>query len=111
MDGRVNKSAPLPILEPASMSAPARSPLVVFNPTAGRRKARRLAAALALLRARGLLPALATTAARGDAEALARRVSGSRTVIVAGGDGTINEAVNGLMAGRGGRLAVIPLGT
>ncbi len=93
------------------MSASARAPLVVFNPTAGRRKARRLAKALALLRARGLLPALATTAAPGDAEALARRAAGSRIVIVAGGDGTINEAVNGLNAARGGGLAVIPLGT
>jgi diacylglycerol kinase (ATP) len=111
MDGQVNTSAPRPVPKPASTPAPACSPLVVFNPTAGGRKARRLASAMKLLRTRGAVPALATTTARGDAEALARRTLAGRTIIVAGGDGTINEAVNGLIAAGGGRLAVIPLGT
>ena len=93
------------------MPAPDCSPLVIFNPTAGGRMVRRRAGAMKLRGARGVFPALATTAARGDAEALARRALGGCTVIVAGGDGTINEAVNGLNAAGGGRLAVIPLGT
>ena len=32
-------------------------------------------------------------------------------MVVAGGDGTANEAANGLLAAGGGRLALIPLGT
>ena len=105
------------LTEPARSraAAPARgallAPLVVFNPAAGQRKARRLARALALLSRGGSPPELARTMARGDAEALARRAPLGRTVIVAGGDGTVNEAVNGRLASGGGRLAVIPLGT
>jgi diacylglycerol kinase (ATP) len=85
--------------------------VVIFNPTAGRRKARRLARALKLF-ARGKPDlVIERTAARGDAEALARRAPAGATVIVAGGDGTANEAVNGRLVAGGGRLAVIPLGT
>src|SRR5262250_1996506 len=105
MDVHVNTSTSRPAPKPASIPAAARSPLLVFNPTAGARKARRLASAMKLLRACGVVPTLATTAARGDAEALARRALAGRAVIVAGGDGTINEAVNGLNAAGGGRLA------
>jgi diacylglycerol kinase (ATP) len=84
---------------------------VVFNPTAGRRKTKRLAAALALLRRAGEAVDLERTAARGDAERLARDAPVGQTVIIAGGDGTANEAANGRLAAGGGRLALIPLGT
>jgi len=57
------------------------------------------------------------TSGPGDAARLARdaATAGARTLIIAGGDGTLHEAVNGL-AGRGGtepapRLALVPLGT
>ena len=49
--------------------------------------------------------------ARGDAEAFARDAPRGSTLVVAGGDGTINEVVNGLLAAGGGRLALMPLGT
>jgi YegS/Rv2252/BmrU family lipid kinase len=84
---------------------------VVFNPTAGRRKAKRLAAALALLRGAGEAVDLERTAARGDAERLAYDAPREQTLIIAGGDGTANEAANGRLAAGGGRLALIPLGT
>jgi diacylglycerol kinase (ATP) len=84
---------------------------VVFNPTAGRRKAKRLAAALALLRGAGEGIDLERTGARGDAERLARNAPRGQTLIIAGGDGTANEAANGRLAAGGGRLALIPLGT
>ena len=89
----------------------AASVLVIFNPAAGRRRARRIAAALHGLRAAGIGFLLRRTEGRGDAEHLARAAGPEATVVVAGGDGTANEATNGLLAGGGGRLALIPLGT
>lgn len=95
--------------------------LVVFNPTAGRRRQGRLAATLRHLASAGCDLALRETAARGDAERFAREAAAltngaaADLFVVAGGDGTINEAVNGLIAGRNGvplpLLAVVPLGT
>ena len=92
-------------------ASPGASVVVIFNPTAGRRRGRRLAAALARLGREGVLFALRRTLRRGDAERLAQEAEQGATVVVAGGDGTANEAANGLLAAGGGRLAVIPLGT
>jgi diacylglycerol kinase family enzyme len=52
------------------------------------------------------------TTAPGEATEFAARAArnGTSDVIVAGGDGTINEAVQGL-AGSNARLAIIPRGT
>src|SRR6201987_5375857 len=85
--------------------------IVIFNPTAGQRKVRRLARALKLFPRDRPDLVIERTTARGDAEALARSAPSEATVIVAGGDGTANEAANGRLAAGGGRLAVIPLGT
>ncbi len=86
--------------------------LVIHNPTAGRRRLRRLRAILLHLAKAGCEATVRPTAARGDAETLARQAAaeGWDVVAVAGGDGTINEAVNGLYGSRV-PLAVIPLGT
>jgi diacylglycerol kinase (ATP) len=91
-------------------SGASRPLVVIFNPTAGRRRTRRLAAALRLLEGRAEI-GLKRTVARGDAEVLARGASGLFTIVVAGGDGTANEAINGLISAGGGRMAVLPLGT
>jgi YegS/Rv2252/BmrU family lipid kinase len=90
----------------------ARSALVIFNPTAGRRRRQRLRRALARLTALGVTVTVRETTAAGDARAFARDAAGVDIVVVAGGDGTINEAANGL-AGRAGApaLAIVPLGT
>ena len=91
--------------------------LIIYNPTAGRRRRRRLDAALAVLRARGIAVELAETAGPGDSETLARDADDALSMVaVAGGDGTINGAINGLMArGAAGRpvppFGVLPLGT
>lgn len=100
----------------AAASAAARDAVVIFNPTAGARRERRLAAVLARLEAAGMSCRVAGTAARGDAERLAREAGDDDTppglVIAAGGDGTINEVVNGLMASASPPpLAILPLGT
>jgi YegS/Rv2252/BmrU family lipid kinase len=86
--------------------------LVIYNPTAGGRRRRRLEAVLRHLAEAGLVVTVRPTTARGDAEAFARRAAaeGWDVVAVAGGDGTINEAINGLY-GQPVPLAVIPLGT
>ncbi len=90
----------------------ARRLLVIYNPTAGGRKRRRFAAWLSHLAALGAEVTLAETEAPRHAEALARAADPGRVdaVAVAGGDGTINEAVNGLAASRL-PLALLPLGT
>ena len=91
--------------------------LLVFNPTAGRRRGR-LDAILRNLRARGWEVALQETTGPADATRIAREEAGHYDVLaVAGGDGTLNEAANGL-ATRGSAvmdaapvLAVLPFGT
>ncbi len=83
--------------------------LVVYNPIAGRRRRRFLSRVLEALERRGLSVRLEPTKKRGDAEDLARNADADR-IVVAGGDGTINEALNGLPE-NGPPLAVIPLGT
>ncbi|WP_307833614.1 diacylglycerol/lipid kinase family protein [Azospirillum brasilense] len=99
-------------------AAPRRRLLVIHNPVAGARRARRLGAVLELLEQRhGAAVTLRATGGRGDAEAMARAVAPGAfdAVIAAGGDGTINEVVNGLGARRGGGpaipLGIVPLGT
>lgn len=86
--------------------------LVIYNPTAGRRGRRVLDTVLAALARHGARVTLQPTARRGDAERMARDASPRDfdRVIVAGGDGTINEAINGLADPRL-PVAVIPLGT
>lgn len=86
--------------------------LIIRNPTAGQRRARDYAKALALFREAGCAVTVAETAARGDAMRFAREADEAAfdAVVAVGGDGTINETVNGL-AGRKLPLGVIPLGT
>lgn len=93
-------------------SLPRRRVLVIYNPTAGIASARRLRQVLRFLSMMGAVVTVRRTAGRGDAEAFASEASEALfdVLAVAGGDGTINEVVNGL-AGRALPLAVIPLGT
>ena len=85
--------------------------LIVHNPTAGGSRAR-AGATIVRLRRLGCHLEVRSTARRGDAEAFARAAvdQGFDRVVVAGGDGTINEAIQGL-AGTGLPLALLPLGT
>src|SRR5581483_4831923 len=87
---------------------------VIFNPTAKGDKARRF------LRHLDDLPgecARKQTASRGDARRLAAEAvrEGFDVVVAAGGDGTMNEVLNGIGDVPDGferaRLAILPLGT
>ena len=89
--------------------------ILISNPKTGRYASRRLRPTQELvsqLKSLGVDVELKLTAGPGDATELAARAArnGSPDVIVAGGDGTINEAIQGL-AGTKGRLAIIPRGT
>ncbi len=86
--------------------------LVVHNPTAGQASHRRLEAVVARLRAGGAEVDLRATSRRGDAERFAGEAdAGVHDVLaVAGGDGTVNEAVNGLTPAAP-PLAILPTGT
>ena len=83
--------------------------LVIFNPTAGSRRRRKLARALAVLGPRALL---AETSGPGDARRIAARAAagGEDCVVAAGGDGTIAEVAAGLM-GSPTALGILPFGT
>jgi YegS/Rv2252/BmrU family lipid kinase len=86
--------------------------LIIFNPAAGWRRRERLAPVLARLREHGCALVLRETAAPGDAERFAAEADPGAfdLVVAAGGDGTVNETINGL-ARSGLPLALIPLGT
>ncbi len=88
------------------------SMLVIYNPTAGWRRRQRLVRTLAHLRAAGAKVEVRQTARQGDARRFAGEVDPAvyDMVVVAGGDGTVNEVVNGL-AGNEMPMGVIPLGT
>jgi len=98
-----------------SRPSPARRLLVIHNPTAGRGQRKRLAEILTALRKEAVQVELRATGSAGDAERTARDCSSDIDVlVVAGGDGTINEAINGLMARAGASvpaLGIVPIGT
>lgn len=90
--------------------------LVIFNPVAGRGRARRLWPQLAqALGAAGIEFEPAETRAPLEAMRLAEAAAGRyAAVIAAGGDGTVHETVNGLMrvpAEARPALGVLPLGS
>lgn len=89
-------------------------PLFV-NPAAGRGRAgKRLPRIVELLEAGGVEPVVVQSTGVGDLETLLRETveSGAERLVVAGGDGSVHEAVNGVLAaGTGAALGVIPSGT
>ncbi len=89
--------------------------LLIRNPTAGRRRRGLVDAVVGRVRAAGWTVDLVDTAAVGDACRLARSCDSTRyaVIAVAGGDGTINEVVNGLSqrSEDAPPLAIVPLGT
>lgn len=82
-------------------------PLVIANPSAGRRDGTVLGRLRTALGTLGVAHDLAVTDAPGAATVLARRAvedDGRRYVIAVGGDGTVHEVVNGLVDAEAGRV-------
>ncbi len=95
--------------------APDRAVLLILNPTAGRRRRGLVDGVVQRVRNLGWAVDVVETAAAGDARRIAETCDARRyaVIAVAGGDGTINEVVNGLAhrAGAGPALGIVPLGT
>jgi len=89
--------------------------LIIHNPTAGARRTRRLCRLISVLDQRfDAKVTVLSTRGKGDAESMARSAApGSFDAIVAaGGDGTINEVINGLAVSQAAiPLGLVPLGT
>lgn len=88
--------------------------VVIVNPAAaGGRLGREWPRLERLVAGHGLRAPVWRTEAPGHATELARRAvsEGAATVVVAGGDGTVCEAAEGLHRAGHGELAILPLGT
>jgi diacylglycerol kinase (ATP) len=87
-----------------------RDTVVILNPAARGARNRRLRQQEEKLARRAAV--LCATSGAGEAEALARNAvaEGYEKIVAAGGDGTINEIVNGI-AGHNVALGLLPLGT
>lgn len=96
-----------------------RNALLIHNPNAGnggRARRRLLDHARRILSRGGIEADLQETSAPGEATEMARRATaeGRQLVIACGGDGTLNEVVNGLAARQNGHrvpMALLPGGT
>ena len=97
------------------MGLPLKKGTLIYNPIAGRRPAarqREIRKAAAVLRAAGLEIELTPTAGPAMAHELAEQAAanGADFILACGGDGTINEVLNGL-ANRKVPLGILPGGT
>jgi YegS/Rv2252/BmrU family lipid kinase len=90
--------------------------VIIHNPTAGRRRKKKLHGVVQHLQKMGCSVVQLATAAAGDAEVMARQIRAQQcdVLVAAGGDGTINEVVNGLLQNPDRdhlQMGVIPMGT
>jgi diacylglycerol kinase (ATP) len=99
------------------VSLPMKKAILIYNPASGQKRARRaeqIARAAGVLRAAGVEVETCPTTSAGSAVEQTQQCisSGADTVIACGGDGTVHEVLNGLMAAGGqATLGVIPLGS
>jgi YegS/Rv2252/BmrU family lipid kinase len=91
---------------------------LVINPVSGSNSSRLVKNIKNLIRRYASSAEVIITGKKGDAAAFSRELFGTDLIIVAGGDGTLNEVINGVLsrqkseqAGKTAPLALIPLGT
>lgn len=87
---------------------------IIANPISGKGKGERATQKLiSALKAEGFAPRVYYTARAGEARLLVRKATRDDTIICVGGDGTINEIINGLLdetPARSNPLAILPMG-
>ena len=86
----------------------------VYNPIAGKGKAQRFRVSIEeQLKALGLAYTFLETKSRNDAKRLARELTerGETDIVAMGGDGTVNEVLNGLVDPSKVNLGIIPCGS
>lgn len=85
---------------------------MIFNPAAGKTRRTKLDAVVNATAALGCMVRVVETTAPGHGEVLAREAALDQWDVIAagGGDGTVNEVINGIK-GKAIALGVIPLGT
>lgn len=89
----------------------------IYNPIAGKGKSKRFHERLAaLLSEKGLPHRFHETRGPGDAREIAARLTApgdraARDIVAMGGDGTLNEVLNGLRDPAGARLGIVPCGS
>ncbi len=86
--------------------------LIIYNPTAGQRKRQKFGQVISLLKESNVTVNVLESQAAGHAEQLAAENGGANydLIAAAGGDGTINEVINGHYPSQK-PLGLIPLGT
>lgn len=86
--------------------------IIISNPAARKSSLGKIQQASELLRQKGFSPEILLTEKSGDATRLARDAVSKKPffIVAAGGDGTINEVINGI-AHADTPLAILPLGT
>ncbi len=86
--------------------------IIISNPAARKSSLRKIEKAASLLREKGFSTEVLLTQKSGDATSLARAAGAKKPycIIAAGGDGTINEVMNGMVLSET-PLAILPLGT
>jgi diacylglycerol kinase (ATP) len=100
-----------------SLSSIVRRAFLIYNPESGQQRERRagqVSRAAQVLRTAGVEVESCATTDAGSAIRQTQQavVQGFDTIIACGGDGTVNEVLNGLMlVGAGATLGVIPLGS
>jgi len=85
---------------------------LIYNPTAKRASEKKVVKAIRFLRSKGYEVEVRFTEQKGNAESLAREgiTESPSLIIAAGGDGTFNEVINGIV-GSEVPMAILPLGT
>lgn len=123
MAGNPERAFDITTLEDIAVPVARQRVLIIYNPIAGSRRPGLMEEVQQKLAAGGCAVELKPTTDRGDAEIWARELAltsnhgGFDAILVAGGDGTVNEALNGLQqaADAGCRvlppMAILPLGT
>ncbi len=105
-----------PALEPVRTQAAIHRAALIYNPASGqqpKRRAARIAQAIAVLRDAGVeVETIATLSPESAAEQARQAVGeGYDTILACGGDGTAHEVMQGLVGLQNVALGVIPMGT